>query len=86
MTREPALAASEGRMPRAQPPSSERRAGCPERTSGDGAWAAPNRREIHWAGVGEARINAARMRSMSASRAAESDVCQKGFSGDGGCG
>jgi hypothetical protein len=28
--REPALAASEGRMPRAQPPSSERRAGMPE--------------------------------------------------------
>jgi len=38
--REPALPASEGRMPRALPASSERRAGCPTRTSGDGAWAA----------------------------------------------
>ncbi len=45
MLREPALAASEGRMPRAQPASSERRAGCPTRASGDGAWAAPSRRD-----------------------------------------
>jgi len=49
MSREPALLTSAGRMPRAQPASSERRAGCPERTSGDGTWAAPNR------GVGRRR-------------------------------
>ena len=40
-TGEPALAASEGRMPRAQPPSSERRTGCPKRASGETVGATP---------------------------------------------
>jgi hypothetical protein len=43
--REPALPASEGRMPRALPASSERRAGCPTRMYGDGAWAALSHRD-----------------------------------------
>ena len=34
---------SAGRMPERRQHPSERRAGCPKRTSGDGAWAAPNR-------------------------------------------
>ena len=41
-TGEPALAASEGRMPRAQPPSSERRTGCPQRASGETVGATPS--------------------------------------------
>jgi len=41
--REPALAASEARDGEATPARSERRARCPQRTSGDGARAAPDR-------------------------------------------
>jgi hypothetical protein len=39
---EPALAASAGRMRKAKLAESERRAGCPQRTSGEMAWAAPS--------------------------------------------
>ena len=38
---EPALLTSAAMDGGAQAASSERRAGCPKRTSGDGAWAAP---------------------------------------------
>jgi hypothetical protein len=45
MSREPALLTSAGRMPeRSQHRVSEGR--MPERTSGDGAWAAPNRCQL----------------------------------------
>ena len=45
MLREPALLASEAMDGEAQPAWSERRPGWPQRTSGDGAWVTPNRRE-----------------------------------------
>ena len=45
---EPALAASEARDGEATPAWSERRARCPQRTSGDGARAAPDRNPAAW--------------------------------------
>ena len=41
MSREPALETERSQDGEAKFPSSERRAGCPKRTSGDGTWATP---------------------------------------------
>ena len=41
MSREPALETERSQDGKARFPSSEQRAGCPKRTSGDGTWATP---------------------------------------------
>ena len=46
MPREPASLAERSQDGEARAASSERRAGCPQRTSGDGVWAAPSHTNV----------------------------------------